>query len=807
MFTVLRNFRRTPGFTAIALLSIAISIGATAVVFTAVKSVLIEPLPYAHAEELVELRAEHSRFGPSHANWVLWPDMQDVIKSTRTFESLGIYTYKLFNLTGDGNTPPEALYGMSVSAGMFPTLGVTPMLGRNILPEEDQPGRDREMIISYGLWTRRFNSDRNIVGRSVEINGHQCTIIGVMPRGFDFPMRSATTVRTPSQHFDFWAPLGVDPAKMTRNSPVFAAVARLRKGVSAAQAEQDLAVIAASLARQYPVSNGDRSLHLSMLTDNTFGSARTGLLLTLGAALMFMLIGCANVANLLLARALARHREMAVRMALGAGRMRIARQMITESCVLAVAGGLGGYALTVLAWTLLPAVAPMSIPRLAAARADWTVFAFTLVVSVLNGFLFGVAPALRTARRDPALALRESGSRGYVGGSRNRLRSALVVAEVALAVMLVVIGGLLTGSFVRLLQSDTGFQPDRVLASIIIASDDQYKAPESRAVLFHKLIDSVRTVPGVELAGTVDALPFSGANYGGEVTKGDPNQMLTAEVNRVSSDYLQTMGVRLLDGRFFREDDMDPARENVIVSEIVAKRLWPGESGVGKRVCLNCSNPQFKNWKQVVGVVSNTRHASLAEPIAAQIYNASAALERAQFLVVRSAHPTAGLANAIRGAVASVDPKQPVFLSASLSSLIGDSVADRRFIMTLLAITGILALLLSAAGIYGVVSYTTSLRTQEIGVRMALGATPRNVHAMVFRQGMTMAGIGVAIGLTSALMLTRALRTLLEGLTSTDPILIAIAVAVVTATVAVACLIPAIRATRVDPMTALREDR
>jgi predicted permease len=800
----LRNFRRTPGFTAIALLSIAISIGATAVVFTAIKSVLIEPFPYANAGELVQLRTEHARYGPSHADWALWPDMQDVAKATRTLASLGTYTYKLFNLSGDGNAPPEALYGLAVSASMFPTLGVTPMLGRNILPEEDQPGRDHEMILSYGLWTRRFNSDRNIVGRSVEINGHPCTIIGVMPRGFDFPMRLATTVRTPSQHMDFWAPLGVDPAKMTRNSPVFAAVARLRKGVSAAQAQQDLAVIAGSLARQYPRTNGDRSLHLSLLTDNSFGFARTGLLLSMGAVLMFMLIGCANVANLLLARALARHREMAVRLALGAGRMRIVRQLITESCVLAVAGGLCGYALTVLAWTLLPAIAPMSIPRLAAARADWTVFAFTLVVSVINGLLFGVAPALRAARRDPAIALRESGSRGYVG-ARNHLRSALVVAEVAVAVVLVVIGGLLTGSFVRLLQSDTGFQANRVLASIIIASGDQYKTPESHGVLFQKVIDSVRALPGVALAGTVDALPFSGENHGGSVGKDESSPALIAEINRVSADYLQAMGVRLLDGRFFREDDMDLIRDTAIVSAVTAGRLWPGESSVGKRICVYCTS-QFKQWMQVIGVVGSVRHASLDQSIGSEVYYASAALQRAQFLVVRTARPTADLARSIRGAVASIDPKQPVFLSASMSTLIGDSVADRRFILMLLAITGILALLLSAAGIYGVVSYATSLRTQEIGVRMALGATPRNIRSMVFRQGMTMAAIGVAIGLTSALLLTRVLRNFLEGLTTIDPILIATALALVTATAAAACLIPATRATRVDPMTALRQE-
>jgi predicted permease len=801
----LRTFRRTPGFTAIALLSIAVSIGATAVVFTAVKSVLIEPLPYANPAELVQLRTDYAGFAPSHAGWVSWLDMQDVARANRTFASLGTYRYALFNLSGDGNAPPEALYGLAVSANMFPTLGVTPMLGRNILPEEDLPGRDREMILSFGLWTRRFNSDRNIIGRSVEINGHPCTIIGVMPRGFDFPMRQATTVRTPSQHMDFWAPAGVDAAKMGRFGPGYGAVARLRKGVSLDQAEQDLAAIGASLARQFPRTNADRSMHASSLRDQTFGFARTGLLLIMGAALMFMLIGCANVANLLLARALSRHREMAVKLALGAGRMRIVRQLITESCVLAVAGGLGGYALTVVAWTLLPSVAPMTIPRLAAARADWTVFAFTLVVSVLNGILFGIAPALRTARRDPATALRESGSRGYVGGSRNHLRSALVVAEVAVAVMLVVIGGLLTGSFVRLLKSDTGFQADRVLASIIIASGDQYKTRESQGVLFQKILDSVRVLPGVELAGTVDALPFSGENNGATVGKEDSSSQQVAEVDRVSADYLQTMGVRLLDGRFFREDDMDLTRDTAIVNTVLANRLWPGESALGKRICVYCTN-EFKQWMQVIGVVGTVRHASLDQPIGAEVYYASGALQRAQFLVVRTTRPTAGLSRSVRSAVASIDPKQPVFLSASMSTLIGDSVADRRFIMTLLAITGILALLLSAAGIYGVVSYATSLRTQEIGVRMALGATPRNVHAMIFRQGMLTAGIGVAIGLTAALMLTRALRSILQGLTSTDPILITIAVATVTITAAIACLIPASRATKVDPMTALRQD-
>jgi predicted permease len=780
----LRVLSRTPTLTAVALFSIAITIGATAVVFTAVKSVLIEPLPYTNAGELVQLRTENTKFGKSHADWVTWSDAQDILRSNRTFQSMSVYQYRLFNLSGDGGSPPESLYGLGVTANMFSTLGVAPMLGRNILPEEDQPNRNNEMILSYGLWTRRFNSDRGVIGRSVEVNGHACTIIGVMPPGFDFPMRLATTVRTPSQHMDFWAPLGKDPAKEERNSGS-GAVARLRKGVTPAQAEQDMQSISETLARRYPITNQYRVFHVGRIRDRFLGFAQTGLLLLMAAAAMFMLIGCANVANLLLARAFARNREIAVRLALGAGRGRIVRQLITESCVLAMLGGLLGYALSVMAWTLLPTIAPMTIPRLATARADGSIFAFTLAISLINGLLFGIAPALRTAGRDPALALTQSGTRGVVGGQRNTLRSSLVIAEIAVAVILVVIGGLLTGSFIRLLRTDPGFQPDRILASIIIAGGDQYRDPERHGELYRRILDSVRTLPDVEQAGVVDALPFSGENNGGDIGRDESDTGHVAEIDRVSAHYLETFGVPLLEDRWFRDDDMD-------------------DSPVGKRFCIYCSDPQFKLWKRVVGVVKSIRHSGLDEPTRAEVYWATSALQHAQFLVVRTAHPDPQLAMAIRKAIAAIDPKQPVFLSASMSTLIGDSIADRRFIMTLLAITGCLALILSAAGVYGVVSYATSLRTQEIGVRMALGATPGNVHALVFRQGMRMSAVGAVIGLASALALTRILASVLEGLASPDAGLITIAVALVTIAAAMACFIPARRATKIDPMTALR---
>lgn len=799
-----RLLARTPLLTAVALLSIAMTIGATAVVFTAVKSVLIEPLPYTNAGDLVQLRTDDTKYGKSISDWITWADAHDVIRSNRTFESMGIYRYALLNFSGDGAAPPEALYGLAVTADLFPTLGVRPMLGRNILPGEDRPHRAQEMILSYGLWTRRFNSDPNVIGRLVEVNGHPCAIIGVMPSGFDFPMRLATTVRTPSQHMDFWTALNYkDPADPDRNTGS-GAVARLRKGVSLAQAEQDMKSISDVLARRFPVTNQYKVIHAGRLRDRSLGFAQTGLLLLMAAAILFLLIGCANVANLLLARALARQREMAVRLALGAGRARIVRQLITESSALGLLGGLLGYAFTAVAWTLLPAVAPMTIPRLAAARADGSVFAFTLVISLINGLLFGIAPALRTARHDPAPALQEATSRGVVGRQRNGLRSALVIAEVAVAVILVVIGGLLTGSFVRLLRTDPGFQPDRLLASIIIANGDQYRTPEPHGTLYRHIVDSVLALPDVEKAGTVDALPFSGENNGGVIGQNDAGTGHIAEIDRVSADYLQTFGVPLLEGRWFHEDDMDSSRDTALINDIAARLLWPGESPLGKRFCIYCSDPQFRLWKRVVGVVGSIRHSALDRPTGAEVYWAAGALEHAQFLVVRSSHPNPRLAMAIRKAVAAIDPKQPVFLSATMSTLIGDSIADRRFIMTLLTITGCLALMLSAAGIYGVVSYLTSLRTQEIGIRMALGATPRSVQALIFLQGMWMASLGVAIGLAGALALKRILAGILQSLASPDPVLIAVAVAGVTLTAAMACLIPARRATKIDPMTALR---
>ncbi|MDR3701842.1 MAG: ABC transporter permease [Candidatus Sulfopaludibacter sp.] len=804
----LRLLLRAPGTSAIAILSIALSVGAAAVVFTAIRAVLLEPLPYARPSQLVQLRTDYAYTDASHADWVSWHDMQDLARDTRTLSSVAIFHYSLSDLSGDSAALPEALYGLSVSANMFPTLGVTPMLGRNIHPEEDRPGSS-VMILSYGLWLRRFQADRAAVGRQVRINGHPCTIIGVMPPDFDFPMRMATSVRTPSGHMDFSASLPVDPARQDRRNLGFGAVARLRPGVSLAQAREDLAAVSNALERAWPASNTKRRLAMNPLRDRALGTAPTGLMLLMAAASIFLLIGCANVANLLLARAMGRQREMAVRLALGASRGQIARHSLAESAALGALGGLAGYGLARFAWSVLPALAPHSIPRLAAARADGTVFAFALLVAILNSLAFGIAPALHASRRLPADALREAGTGGSIGGASSRVRSALVVAEVALAVVLVVIGGMLTGSFVRLLRTDPGFTAGHLLASIIVPVSDRYKKPEERRALFRGILDSVAALPGVEAAGAVDALPFTGENNGAAVF-GDGSKLPrtseqpVAEVDTVTAGYLPAMGVRLLQGRAFREEDVTGASDTALVSQAAADLLWPGVSPLGRRVCVNCSPETPPHWKEVVGVVSGIRHSGLEERGVVQVYLAAGALESAQFLVVRANRPAGELTRAIRTAVAAVDPNQPVFLSARMSTLIADSVADRRFIMTLLAITAGLALVLAAAGVYGVISYVTSRRTREIGLRMALGATPGQVGRLVFRQGMQLAAVGAGIGLTAAVVLARVLRSVLTGLESSDPALMALAGTVAIAAAAVACWAPARRATRIDPMSALR---
>ena len=799
-----RLFRRNPSTTVIALVSIALSVAATAVMFVAIKAVLITPLPYAHPERLVQIRAEFgNKSAPSIVDWGFWNDAQEIARRSRTLESVAAYGNVIFDLAGDSSSPPEALYGLNVTANLFPTVGVKPMLGRNILPEEDQPGHANEMILSYGLWVRRFNADRNIVGRHVKVDGHDCLIIGVMPPEFNFPLRRAAA-HTPSPYVEFWTPIR---RQVVNPQGGLGIVARLRDGITVRDAQADLATISAELQREFPSTNRDRTLRLGLLRDRMLGNAAKSLWLLMGAAWVFLAIGCVNVANLLLARGMARQREIAIRIAVGANNGHIIRQLLGESCVLAFLGGVSGYFLTAAAWKVLPALAPVSIPRLAGARADWPVLLFALAVALLNGILFGMAPALRAAFTRPA-SIRESQANA-LGNPRDHLRSCLVISEIALTITLVAIGAQLTGKFIELLHSDPGFDADHIVAAVVAPLWERPATPEQRGLAYQRFLAAVRTIPGVVGAGTVNALPFSGENLGGYLATSDaqitqPDSQMVAEINTVSSDYLQTMGVGLLQGRWFDSDDMKESSNTAIVSDLAAQSLWPGQDCMGKRVCIYCTPEKPNNWKQVVGVVTGMRHRSMDEAPDLNVYLAAGALEKAIFLVVRTDHPVAGLEQRIRRAIASVDPMQPVFLSASMRDFISDSIADRRFIMTLLAITAVLALVMSAAGVYGVVSYATSCRTPEIGIRIALGATRGNVHFLIFRQGFSAVILGVAIGIALTIVLLRVLKGIIAGLGSSDATIFGIAIGLVSVAAAIACWVPARRASKVDPMVALR---
>ena len=519
----------------------------------------------------------------------------------------------------------------------------------------------------------------------------------------------------------------------------------------------------------------------------------------MATAVMFMLIGCSNVANLLLARGEARQREIAIRMAIGAGPGRILRQLLTESCVLAVIGGLGGFALVTLAWTLLPSVVPISIPRLSAARADTATLAFALGTAVLNGLLFGILPAVRAARaRRTAMTSPRPGR-------------ALMLAQVAIAMSLVAIASQLLANFAFLMRSNPGFEASGLVASIVLPTGDRYRAPAAHGQLYRRILDSVRALPGVESAGTVDALPFSGENHGGFVSASEaalsrPEGRIIAEVDVVSPGYLETMRVRLLEGRRFRPEELTPSSDVAIVSDSTAGRLWPGESALGKSICVHCTPDRPRTWRRVVGVVSSVRHMALDESRSGAVFVPAGALEQAAFLVVRTSRPAGDIGSAIRRAIAAIDPNQPVFLTASMSSMLADSVADRRFVMTLMGLLGALALSMSAAGVYGVLSYATSRRGKEMSIRLAVGATSQDILALVFRQGFRAVGAGIALGLIAALAGMRTLRSLLPGLESTNPAQIGVAVAVVALAAGVACWIPARRAMRTDPVTALRQD-
>jgi putative ABC transport system permease protein len=792
---------RSPGFTVVVVLALALGIGANTAIFSVVNAVLLRPLPFENPEQLVMVWG-FSRINDSTRGVLSAPDAKDLREQSQTIEYLAPYQQSGTTLASGDDT--ERIYGANVPADIFPLLRAKPLLGRSFTREEDVVGGPPVVVISQFLWQRHFDSDPSVIGKEIKLGSKSYTVVGVMPDGFRFPVRSEKP--------DYWMPISSSPsfvaAKDTRGSRSLRVVARLKPGVTLEQARSELDTIGRRLEQQYPDTNTGLSFAPTPLHTDVVRDIRPALLVILGAVCFVLLIACANVANLLLARGAARQKEIAIRTALGAGRLRIMRQLLTESVLLSVIGG--GLGLLIAMWgvDLLVAASPENLPRVRESGLDWHVLLFTAAVSVLTGLFFGLAPALKASKLELTESLKEGGRGSTESLRRNRVRSLLVISEVALSLVLLIGAGLLIRSFVSLLNVDPGFDVAAILVVDIPLSRAKYATEEQQTAYVRQVIERTSALPGVVSVAAVNILPLSGNGRQASFTiEGrpavPPGQEPDAEVSAVTPDYFRTMGIPLRSGRTFTERDAKDAPGAVVISETLARRNFPGEEPVGKRLVIDDAKPPY----QIIGIVGDIHHAGLEQEVYPEYYLSSLqAPERQVNLIVRAAPgiDPASLQPSVRQAIKQLDGEQIIWESKTMRQLLAESVSARRFNMLLLGTFAGLALLLAAVGIYGVMSYSVTQRTHELGIRMALGAQTRDVLRLVVRQGMTLALIGVAVGLLAAIAVTRVMASLLYGVTPTDALTF-IAVAVLLAGIALlACLIPARRATRVDPMVALR---
>jgi putative ABC transport system permease protein len=798
-----RMLLKKPGFTAVAVLALALGVGANTAIFSVVNGVLLRPLPFKDPDRLVRL-GEWSKEVPGMS--ISYPNFLDWRAQNHVFEGLAATQFGSYNLTGVDE--PERLLGRNVSWNFFDVLGVRPAVGRGFRPEEDHAGAPRVCVISYSLWHRRFGSDQKVLGRAVTLNGEPYAVVGVLPAGYRFG--------TPT---DVFVPIGLgETGEMMAprdNHPGIYAVARLKEGVSFEQAEAEMKQIAARLAAAYPKENAEHGVTLTPLREYFVGDIRTSLLVILGAVGFVLLIACANVANLLLARAASRYREIAVRTALGASRFRIVRQLLTESVILGLLSGTVGLLIAMWGVDVLRRASLDIIPTTADISLDRTVLFFTLGVSLLTGVLFGLAPAVQASKPELNEALKEGGRSGSEGSARNRVRSLLVVAEVALSLMLLVGAGLLVRSFMSLLRTQTGFEPRNLLTLSLSYKVGQGEGRKA-ANFFHAVEERVRALPGVEAVAVSNGVPMLGASETSFQIEGRPPAEAGKRPFTVAyyptHDYLKAMGIRLLRGRFFDEHDTQDSPLVAVIDEDFARLYFPGEDPVGK---FFAGDPETNMpHSEIVGVVAHVKNYGLDTPGPVQAefyYSRDQVPDRFQpllsdrvSLVVRTDGDPAAMAPSVRRAIQEVDPNEPVYNVNTMEQVLSDSVATQRLSMLLLAIFAGVALVLAAVGIYGVMSYAVAQRTHEFGIRMALGAEARDVLRMVVRQGMLLALCGVGAGLLGALALTRVMSSLLYGVSATDPLTFVGVPLVLAAVALLACLVPARRATKVDPMVALR---
>jgi putative ABC transport system permease protein len=796
----LRTLLKNPGFTIVAVIALGLGIGANSAIFSVVNSVLLRPLPFKSPKQLVMVWENATHLGfpkntPSPPSFLDWQRQNTV------FTGMAAMSERSFNLTGVSE--PERLEGRRVSANLFDLLGVPALLGRTFVPDDDRI-RAHVALLSYSLWQRSFGSDPGIIGRAVTLNGQSYTVIGVMPRGVHLPGYG-------NWNDELWVPIAFTNEESTdRGTHFLDVIARIKPGITLKQAQAEMETIAARLAKEYPKYNTRIGATVTPLHEEIVGDIKPALLILLGAVGFVLLIACANVANLLLARAAVREKEIALRLALGASRSRLTRQFLSESVLLAFLGGGFGLLLALAGIRVLKTFIPASIPQTQTISIDGKVLLFTALTALLTGIVFGLAPAMHASHSNLNDSLKEGGRDSASGRKGNRLRDLLVIAEVAVSFILLVGAGLLINSFLHLRNLDPGFRADHLLTMKVNLSELKYPDGERRSVFFDEVLRRIGTLPGVQSAAVAGNLPLT---YNGDsatiavegIADPPPDQWPDVIYRAIGPGYFSTMGILMIRGHDFTDQDKEDSTKVVVISEKTAQHYWPGEDPIGKRLKPGATNSDIP-WREVIGVVKDVRQNDfIAQPKMQMYFNYRQLKDlAANALIVRTSVDPMSLATPVRNSIWAVDKDQPVADVDTMDHIVSAAIARQRFSMLLLGIFATLALMLAAVGIYGVMSYSVAQRTQEIGIRMALGARRTDVLQMTIKQGLKLVSIGMILGLVAAFLVTRILTSQLFGVSATDPITFTGISLVLLAVAILASYLPALRATRVDPITALR---
>jgi putative ABC transport system permease protein len=792
-----RQLVKNPGFTVVAILTLALGIGACSAIFSVVNGVLLRPLDYPNADRIVIIREaqppEFPEFSTAPPNYIDWT------KQAKSFEQIAAYGGAQMNLTGEGE--PQRLIGQRATANYFTVYGIKPLVGRWFSAEEDSPGKNHVVVLSQPFWQRVFGGAANVIDKQVQLNGEPYTIVGVAPAGFGQERKT-----------DVWTPMAFKPNETSndmRGAHYVTTIGLLRPGVTVAQADAEMRVIAAQLATQYPKSNKGWTVFVMSVLEYSTRNVRVVLYTLLGAVGCVLLIACANIANLLLARATARHREISIRAALGAGRGRLARQLLTESVLLAFLGGLAGLILANWGLAALLALAPATLPRTSNIHLDSTVVAFSLGLSLLTGIIFGAAPAWLAAHTDVNEALKQGARGSTEGGARGRFRSALVIMEVAFALVLLGGAGLLARSFMALTHVDPGFVPENATVLRLALPEKKYPKPEEQKAFVDSLLQQLNGLPGVQAVGATQVLPMAGDYSLAFEIEGRPlpeSDWPSTTYYAVTPDYFRAMGIRLMRGRIFTPQDDARAPRVAIINETLARQFFPNGDPIGKRINIPNDAPGSpKVWREIVGIVADVKQFGVDKESTSQSYEPFAQVPFDDInVVLRTSGSPSAMLSALRPAVYAVDKDQPIGSIRPLEEIMAEKISQQRFAMLLLTVFSAVALVIAAVGIYGVMAYSVVQRTSEIGIRMALGAQTRDVLRLVLSQAGKLIGVGLLVGLLTTFATSRAIGSILFRTNAHDPLTLTTITIVLGAVALIACVLPARRATKVDPIVALR---